>query len=241
MEYNRRFRWPAVFIAAIAVLWYIVFFVVEHNAQRDFERRQNKLMIVSWAVSNYRAWGQPLVGQNEGAGDNALYSWRFKISPFCNPPTDANEPRFDEPWNSPHNTALACDLTWEPNLHDAHGFATVFIFRGPDTPFDPTTGYAENEYPPGLILLVETRQTRVHWMEPGDLNIGDIKSVPRSAGECDWWRGPFLVLFGDGAIWELSSTTPCSLIAQFATIAGATKRDREDSLGKYAVRRSRIK
>ncbi|MBN2024231.1 MAG: hypothetical protein JW809_15720 [Pirellulales bacterium] len=92
------------------------------------------------------------------------------------------------------------------------------------------------ELPPDLIVLVETRNSGVHWMEPGDL---DVRTMPRTIDAADGkgisanFGDRVHVAFADGTVWALSTDVPFATVEKFLTIDSAKRHDRDVLLGPY--------
>ena len=115
----------------------------------------------------------------------------------------------------------------------------MFAITGPGTAF----GDGETELPHSLddldadtIVVVEVRDSAMHWMAPGDF---DIRTMPRTINAPDGrgissrFRAGFHVIFADGAVWRLSHDTPPAALEKFFTIEGARRFDRDELLGAY--------
>jgi Protein of unknown function (DUF1559) len=177
-----------------------------------------------------------------------LYSWRFRLMPFLE---SIPMPPFDQPWNAPENmfwhnihTPYAHD-GWRDgvfNSRDPNSILTttrVFAITGPGTAF----GDGDTEKPQRLqdidadtILLVEVRNSGVHWMEPGDF---DIRTMPKTInvatgkGISSHHAAGFHVAFADGSVWYLKNNVPFEELSKFFTVAGAKEYDRDTVLTPY--------
>jgi prepilin-type processing-associated H-X9-DG protein len=98
----------------------------------------------------------------------------------------------------------------------------------------PGTAWGDGRFPPssldGLdrdtILLVEVRNSGIHWMEPGDF---DLRTMPRTINARDG-RGisgahplGFHVGFADGSVAFVSNDVPFETLEKFFTIEGAKR------------------
>jgi hypothetical protein len=114
---------------------------------------------------------------------------------------------------------------------------SIFAVTGPDTLFDDAPKTTKN-MPEDMILLMEVRDSKIHWMQPGDYNVADLLAYRGKIG--DHLHGLFPdrlhVLFADDEIWALSPEAPMTALHPFLTIAGAESHDREELLGPYRVR-----
>jgi len=146
----------------------------------------------------------------------------------------------DEPWNGPANVrleALGASIFQYTHRYarDSKDYSAYYkTITGPGTAFDPTKRRSLRELPDDLVLVARVEQSETHWMEPGDLCVGDlVESEDRRAllsGE-----NGYAVLFADGTAWILSRELPFSELCKFFTIAGADRCTRENLLAPYRV------
>lgn len=165
-----------------------------------------------------------------------LCSWRFVLRPHMD---TANLPGRDytKPWNAPQNiqweyTAFACFCMRPRNV-----YTNVVAVAGEGTAFDDSVMRPIESLPDDLILLVEVRDSAIHWMEPRDF---DIQSMPREiAGEGLCISGMdgdgFLVAFADKSVWLLDNRTPFETVSCFFTVEGADAHDRRELLAFYRL------
>lgn len=87
-----------------------------------------------------------------------------------------------------------------------------------------------------LIIVIEVRNSGVHWMEPGDLDYRELVERERSGdltlGVMD---DGFCVLFLDGRAWRLRADLPRDVLLKFMTVDGANANDAEQLLGPYRI------
>lgn len=87
-----------------------------------------------------------------------------------------------------------------------------------------------------MILLVESRNSGINWMEPRDF---DIRTMPRTinaqdgSGISGHTKYGFHVLFADGEVWRIKHTIPFEELEKFFTQESAKRHDREKVLGPY--------
>lgn len=174
-------------------------------------------------------------------GDAPLHSWRPLLMRHVDP-----ERRFAysvwDPWTHANNASWK---RWSnpyycfANLNDPkRKFMTCMsVVTGPGTAFDKDRKKI-SELDPELILLVEVRNSGVHWMRPWDLNIAtmprEINPIdgPGISGNLD---GGFFVAFCDTTVWFLADDTPFEKLATFFTVDGAKQNDCEAILGPYKI------
>ncbi len=107
-----------------------------------------------------------------------MHSWRVLILPFLEEQELYDQYRFDEPWNGPNNRKLADkDLAIfrcpsSKQLHNTSFLAVV----DETTAWPGATGRKATYIPDGsanTIMLVESVESGIHWMEPRDLTLKD--------------------------------------------------------------------
>jgi hypothetical protein len=113
---------------------------------------------------------------------------------------------------------------------------TILAITGPGTVFDDDAPGALEKAPGNAIVLVEVRNSGIHWMSPKDF---DVRTMPRTINDPEG-RGisgqyplGFHVAFADGAVWRLSHDTPFIALSRFFVADDAKQLDREAILGKY--------
>ena len=190
----------------------------------------------------------------DGTGKR-LYSWRGETALlpdnwFLN---GGGEWDPSAPWDSPANHQIAdfpwrfCYdglVTWDPLPTDYARETCQMAIIGPGTAFGG--GLAPKrlrEIDFDTILVVETRNSGVHWMQPGDF---DIRTMPRTINAPDGrgissrYSGGFHVLFADGEVWFISDRIPFQTLETFFTVKGAQENDREKSLAPFLLNRHLI-
>ena len=80
--------------------------------------------------------------------------------------------------------------------------------------------------PPQLILVIETADSHVAWIQPGDLG---VRNVPATITLGLDGQGVH-VGFADGEVWYLDQSIPLATLHDFFTIDGALGHDREREL-----------
>lgn len=113
---------------------------------------------------------------------------------------------------------------------------SVFAVTGPNTVFDGTRRKREDQ-PPHLILLMEVRDSKTHWMQPGDYKVADLLAYKGRIGDHLHGLLPdrLHVLFADGEVWALDADAPIANLQPFLTITGAKTHDRDQLLGPHKV------
>ncbi len=165
-----------------------------------------------------------------------MHSWRVLILPFLEDGQFLySQYRFNEPWNSPHNRALAAQM---PRVYRCLSLdsprdseTSYAMIVGPHTISDGPTARTHSAIKDGLantIMVVEATEAHINWLEPRDLDVkkmqfrirGDSSpgsskneiSSPHSNGAN--------VLFCDGSVRFLSSGIDPKRLEAMTTIDG---------------------
>ena len=162
-----------------------------------------------------------------------MHSWRVLILPYLGQQQIYDEYRFDEPWDGPHNFKLADRIINEFNCRGNN--------RGIALPATPMTSYVAvvgqdtawpGETPAKLVdfadgtdhtlLVVETNNSRIHWMAPRDLQMSQIDPTinSKSSPGISSIHGGAQALFADGHMEFLSNSLPASTIQALLTRSG---------------------
>jgi hypothetical protein len=174
-----------------------------------------------------------------------LYSWRVILMAYLEKEEGWNDRqllqrfRFDEPWDSPANRKLH-DMR-PPNFFcPSHpeglekGFTSFVAVVGPRTLFPgggQTRRLADVRDDTGnTLMLVETANAAIHWMEPRDLDWDqmnfrvDDRSRPGISSEhrIGSYPGPHVVAADDGVATLGSAVTPASIKALLVIDDGET-------------------
>jgi hypothetical protein len=189
----------------------------------------------------------------------AISSWRYWTTPFFESPP--HWPHVRDPWDAPENQetrqvryGLFCwsevetravggpidTGVWTEDAPPEAFYTNIFAITGPGTAFEAGKQVRLKDLPDSLILIVEVRNSGVHWMQPGDF---DIRTMPKTINAPDGKgisgvlaRG-FHVGFADAQVWYLSNKVPFDDLSKFFTIEGAKAQDRDEVLGPYVLTR----
>jgi hypothetical protein len=180
-----------------------------------------------------------------------LHSWRFAIMHLIM--SDTSDTAFDQPWDAPANARwrtvpqVYAYGGWGDGAFDSRNPNSVptstcaFAITGPGTAF----GDGDTEEPRSLeeidgdtILVVEVRNSGLHWMAPGDFDIRTMPTTiddPDGCGISSKHGSGFHVIFADTTVWYLRNDVPFDQLAKFFTVEGAKTHDRDIVLGPYVV------
>ncbi len=158
-------------------------FVVAVMDAREAARQTNcrgRFCQLNLALSNYQEfYGSLPPAYVVDANGKPMHSWRVLILPFMDGNDLYKKYRFDEPWNSPHNSQLQYDHPRRqyccPGCPDPDQsvFTNYVVIVGPDTPFPGATSTRTGDFDDGeanTILIAEINNSDIHWMEPRDLS-----------------------------------------------------------------------
>ena len=173
------------------------------------------------------------------ANGRPAHSWRVLILPFLDKKELYDLDKFDEPWDSPHNSKLAekmpdvyrCPsfkhhnigneiekpyLTTQTNYVAIVGANTVFG-KGQSRKIDDITdGVGQT------LLLAETHFHAVHWMQPEDLSPREILTDLHNSDDefHNNHTGGLHFAFADGRVHFFPTNTDPGLFLDLTTYAG---------------------
>jgi prepilin-type processing-associated H-X9-DG protein len=144
------------------------------------------------------------------------HSWRVLILPFLEKEDLYAKYRFDEPWDGPHNKALADQMPSVfrcPSSPMSDPSQTSYaMIVGPHVFSDGPTARRQSDIkdgPANTIMLAEAGKADIPWMEPRDLNVEKMDFCTRAAEKdlrretCEIFRNHGMVanvLFCDGSV-----------------------------------------
>ena len=239
------FLWVFV-VSLVLAIGRLLWFAVDsaRMAARRSERR-NDVRQLLMALHTYNDHNKqlppPTVTGRDGRGKlvweshaRPLHSWRHVICPFL----EASPWSYDysKPWNHPmYGTWNGWSMRVYCNDLN-HPLHTSFVaVTGPDTAWGDGSvpPLSVKDLPNDLILLVETRKSGLHWMQPGDF---DLRTLPRTINAPDGSgissSDPAGVWVGlvDESVRFVPSNTPFEKLEPFFTITGAAAHDIDDLL-----------
>ncbi len=175
----------------------------------------------------------------ELAENGDLWSWRFFV--YTMRLNSGPRPDLSLSWDDVRNREY---LHSAPNLFcfGESNRTHVVAITGPGTMFSECAGAFPADCAPDAldaIILLEVGDSGLHWMEPGDLEIGSVRSAivgSRGEGISGTFKDGFFVGFADGKVWFMQRSTPFDKLKLFFSIEGATKWSRESVLEEYRIR-----
>jgi hypothetical protein len=226
-----------VFVAALLSL----FAAYQRDHQRAYRAygHINHLKELSLALINYEQRYErfpPSTFVNDAG--TPVCSWRPKILEY-----GITSWRYNDTfaWNAPENVPMGpafCHyLVWDDDALAGNELDINAVgITGPDAAFDAarTSRLEIGDPARDLIILIEVRNSGIHWMEPGDLDYRELIARERSGkltlGVMD---GSFCVAFVNGRVLRLRSDTPRELLLKFMTVDGANAHDAEELFEPY--------
>jgi prepilin-type processing-associated H-X9-DG protein len=213
------------------------------QAAREAARRitcNNNLKVIGLAIHNYgtkyKCFPPAYIPDKDG---KPMHSWRVLILPYIEGGEHIYaQYRFNEPWNSPHNRALASQMPREfacPTEGPPIGSETSYaMIVGPHTISDGPTARTYAAIKDGLadtIMLVEATDAHINWMEPRDLDAKKMRFQIGGNGNPNSGKSEISsphanganVLFCDGSVRFLSGSTDPKQIKAMTTIDGGEK------------------
>ena len=184
-----------VLVAAFFVIGILVALLLPAvQAAREAARRiscNNNLKQISLAMHNYaqayRCFPPAYIPDKNG---KPMHSWRVLILPYMEQQELYHQYRFNEPWNSPHNSALAALMprTYACPTEGPVGstMTSYAMIVGPKTISDGPTAHKLSDISDGTsntIMVVEATEAHINWMEPRDLDADNMQFRINGGGD----------------------------------------------------------
>jgi hypothetical protein len=201
-------------LIAVAVFTFLAIAVRRARNQAYASVCQGKLAQLALAIRNYQNYHgdlPPAFLLDEGG--RPAHSWRVLILPFLEEEDAYKDYKLSEPWDGPHNTQWA-------KMHSD----LALLFKCPsDTGSDQWTSYlaptGAGSLWPGSephrltakdatrVLLVEVRESSIHWLEPRDLPFDRIEISAQKSRDLSGHRDESQMRFidADGRVGVLSA------------------------------------
>jgi hypothetical protein len=189
---------------------------------------KDNLKRIGLALHNYHdVYGTFPPAVTSSANGQPMHSWRVLLLPFLGERAMYEQYHFDEPWDSPANSAVtsgnlsvfACPSNPNgPKAGHTHYVAVV----GLNAAFQPNKGVAVKDMrdgPSRTIMVVEAKNSGIHWAEPRDFSISS-PATPGDTGMSSWHTDVFAALFGDGSVMFLSGGMSPADLEGLSTIGG---------------------
>ena len=203
------------------------------EAARGSQCRGN-LSQLSMALLNYHDTYKSLPPAYIADADGKpMHSWRVLILPFLNERDVYEQYDFDEPWNGPNNQKLADKINLYsfqcptgPNLN-ASLMTDYVVVVGSTTAFPESQSIAFDAAEDGrenTILIAETANSNIHWMEPRDLRFDEMSFVvndpQRPSISSPHSSGPAVVFADSITAYRLDNSLRPTSLRSLTTVAG---------------------
>lgn len=203
------------------------------QAAREAARRSqcnNNLKQIGLAMQNYadvyKEFPPAYLADAEG---KPMHSWRVLILPYMEQEALYNRYRFDEPWDGPNNSRLAAEMPPAyrcPSDAVTTNTTDYVVITGPGTMFDGDKSIGFGSIKDGTsntLLVVESANAGVHWMEPRDLDAGQMTFTVNGPGGSEISSnhpGGAEAVFADGATRFISGSVSPQVLRALTTPAG---------------------
>ena len=194
----------------------------------------NNMRQISTAINNYRDEHQhfPPAYTVDQEG-RPLHSWRVLILPYLGPEAGALHARIDldQPWDSPANLAYGNEMppVFACPADDGLGpnETSYCVVEGPGFLFDGSNTVTNEEFDTegkgaaGTLMLLQTRDAMINWMEPKDIQAVNLaqginSGIPGCCGS--YHPGGAFGAYADGSYEFLQEVnTPPERLVEMAT------------------------
>jgi len=192
----RSSRWAAFAAIILMAIFFILLTTVgsARNAYRRMACTHNCQTLALALQSYHNSHGHYPPAHTTDDEGRPMHSWRVLLTPFLEKESFYKNYNFYEPWDSPHNLALAKEMpeafscpsaylskrdatpSWTTNYVAITGPGTIWEKRTDKDGKEIGQDNAFTDDPNATILLVETVDSGIHWMEPRDLTIKEVLS-----------------------------------------------------------------
>lgn len=209
---------------------------------------QERMQTVSFAMLNYESAFNGLPANIASEQGTPLLSWRVEALPFLGYSDLHDEFRLEEPWNSPHNLALALqmpDVFRSPDdagesiltrFQVIDGGGPEFYWRGSDGLEGPRLSRFTDGASNSLLFVQSAPDEAVVWTQPEDLDLNTsdpVGSLGTLAGDrfyastADGTTGPFAADLSPEDFTALATISGSELLD-----AGTLRRALRDAAGE---------
>ncbi len=200
---------------------------------------RNRMREIATALLHYesvRGEFPPAVVTDENG--KPMHSWRVLIMPYMERKDVYDAYDFDEPWDGPNNRKLAEKVNLEffhcPSTErsDDDGTTDYVLVVGPEAIFDvgksvSQSFLAEHDGADSTIMLIETKNSGIHWMEPRDLTIDEAVKSISPGGQGTNHTNSINVAFAGGSVRRLSTDATPETFRALLTAAGGETLDED--------------
>jgi hypothetical protein len=170
-----------------------------------------------------------------GKDGKPAHSWRVLLLEYLDQRELLAQYNFDEPWDGPNNRKLADRMPRsyrvERHPNNDKKFTSYVVLVGPHTAFPGATPVKLADIKDGLgstILIAESENFDVHWMEPRDWDVernGVQIATAREPGFSSFNRIAPAIALADAIITGISWKALAEQLKAMSTIAGGEKVD----------------
>jgi hypothetical protein len=164
------------------------------------------------------------------ADGKPLHSWRVLLLPYLEEKALYDQFRLDEPWDSPHNRALAarmpavyrCPSDRNPNLQQT----TYVLVTGKRTAFAGSSAAKLDDMTDRgatfVLIVAESADSGILWTEPRDVDVSALNqglNAPAGQGLRSAHPGVVIVGYADGRVERLEKGMDPRLLVEQARIS----------------------
>ena len=167
-----------------------------------------------------------------------MHSWRVLILPFIEETGDWERYDYDQPWDSPHNLAVAETIPGFyqcPSSSSSSTDTNYMVITGPGTLFEGTEAktmrHMARDGISNTAIVVEVAESGVLWTQPIDVDIeafargkvspeDNLQTAGVSVAPSSYHPGIIVVGFADGRVDTVSEETDPKVLRAMATISG---------------------
>src|SRR5262249_36007642 len=181
-------HWPPLTIAAWTGGVFMLGFCAlpAHRGSPEAARRMeccNHLKQIGLALQNYHdTFGSLPPAYLADAQGKPIHSWRVLILPFLENTALYDRYSFDEPWDGPNNSKLHNELVHAYSCpsrpgRQPRGETSYVVVVGLETAWPGEKTVKMSDFKDGtsnIILVAEMANSGIHWMDPRDLDFGQM-------------------------------------------------------------------
>lgn len=233
MAWNVKPIWLLALIAPLAIP--IVAFLLWPSIREGITLKRNicvnNMHLLAMALHNYQStYGRYPPAYLADSQGKPMHSWRVFMLPYLERKDLFDQYDFSEPWDGPNNRRLHDKMPDIYRCPSAGGknFETNYVaVVGAETlwPRAKSTSFQQiGDWPPGeTIMLVETADSGINWLEPRDLSFEEaLRGInPKGQEHSISSRHPgTIVAFAGTNIRILDDTFPIDTLRALLTING---------------------
>jgi prepilin-type processing-associated H-X9-DG protein len=229
-----RLGMTSVFAGLLLFLLFLALALPAVNSTRVNSRRShcaNILSEIAKALLQYElVYGKLPAAVIADKDGRPMHSWRVLVLPYLGREDLYKQYRFDEPWNGPNNRKLhsiPMPIYRCPSDGPVSQTITSYVaVVGAGTAWPGSTSTKLSDFADGpsqTLLVVETANSGIHWMEPKDLDFAQMPlaiNAKSGKGISSKHAGGANVAFADGHVEYLRDDQSPELLHALLTIHG---------------------